>query len=80
MRCHSLLVKVSIYLSVSLQRKAGSPKISLSGNGDLKQHYELVEETDLWGSWVFEKAGGPRMKKVRRQGAGFFVWRGVGKL
>lgn len=80
MRWHSVLVEVSINLSVSLQRKAGSLKISLSGIGDLKQHYEPVGEKELWGSWVFEKAGGPRMEQAKAQGAGFFLWRSVGKL
>lgn len=42
MKCHSLLVEVSINLSVSLQRKAGGPRISLSGTADLKQHYESL--------------------------------------
>lgn len=57
MRYHGLLVEVSINLSVLLQRKAGNPKISVSGVGHLKNHYQSVGEIELWGSWVFEKAG-----------------------
>lgn len=52
-RCHSLLVEVSINLSVLLQRKAGSPKISVSGFGHLKHPYQLVAEAESWGLWVF---------------------------
>lgn len=80
MRWHSALVKVSINLSVSWQRKAGSPKISLSGTGDLKEHYEPVGETESWGSGFFKKAGGQRIEKVRCQEAVYFLWRGEGKL
>lgn len=42
MRCHSPLVEVLNILPYSLQKEAGSPKISLRGAGEFKQHRESV--------------------------------------